>query len=88
MIIRKNDCVGCVTDQKDCYNCKFNSVEVHYCDICECNEADFHISDWYYDDFDICEGCFEQYLNDMFANEFSVLDKADALGVTIQDTYK
>lgn len=85
MIVNENHCVECEKEPQECYTCKYNNVEVHYCDECVDNEADYTISDWQYSERDMCQNCLEDYLREIFDELLydSILECADMLDVEV-----
>ena len=83
----ENQCFGC--DLPCIYPCPKTHVEVHYCDECEKNEADYKVSGNEY-----CTSCLNKlmdeqlkgifnYFLDLFA-ERPMATKAELLGVDLE----
>lgn len=74
MIKRTNECVNC--DLPCIYSaCPYYEVENYYCDECGKESAVYQI-----DDQDLCESCFEKYLEEEFGY-LSTSEKAELLEI-------
>ena len=88
MIKYENQCVECGLPCLQT-SCPWTHVEVHYCDECEKNEADYTVGD-----SEFCAGCLDkimnkqlegilEYLAELFAKK-PLAAKAEVLGINAE----
>ena len=79
MIGYENQCVGC---QIHCDStCPRKKVEVHFCDMCGCEYADYLIDG----NVELCKSCAKKYLSDEYWSDRTVEEAARELEVEISD---
>lgn len=81
MVNYENHCVSCHREL-GCLGstCPYINVPVYYCDECGCDNASYEIEGEHF-----CETCAERYLNEIFDDNYTILEKAELIEVDMRE---